>query len=567
MGCIDGFNRTDEELKKNSIYHITSNDQFEEALKKGVDYEFVVFCGDSKVEFVKKIKDLFDNFGDSQLAKDIEKTIENLPGRIIIINQKPTNWDKKSEPQTDKEKFQEWVKKRIAWVNGEKVDWNSLQLKKLKEQKTKEIQINDEIERTKLKLWEVWLDHIVRDLLGVQIDYSISVEGLETLTKLNILQRLKTNQNMLVESIRTKLNMSEEHLNILNFTVRAILEKGCIKYNPPDCNNDEIKEGLNDGPVDSMLQRLKNLSELYSECITCVEETELFREIDNVVNKMSDYISDWLSVFGIAVNSNMLQQIVSSFIPAFGITSHVTFGKGTVLIPIYFRRHGDVTPIRYCKTTGKNVKKIYYFASVGDDAKYYHENLSASTIHFELINSALHNKESRVRMLYSLIENGLFRILVADERIARYVANNKKAKDNFSVSGIDVVKSIKVSKGSNAGEEKADELQFADGDLETFGTLKDCITEGVYHMLIIHQGILDRLSGSGENLEEIIRHWKFNYFPYIFVTSGRGVPAQVPTNSKFIPFSVVESALIRTYHEKFILTQIIMKSLPGKEKA
>ena len=228
MGCINGFNKDDKELKNNSIYHISSDDQFEDALTKGIDYEFVVFCADSNIEFIKKLKELFENCDDGNEKPDlkeyIEYTIERLPGRIIIIENNKSLDDKsarenfwKNYKETTSE-FKQWVKSRIAWIRD--VNWDNLVL----QLGGNEIEVDDEIKRTKLKLWELWISHIVKNLIKVNVEYSVTLEGLDAFGNIGaseLIDRVRASYKTLFYILKGALPDVDD--KILEFSILAPL--------------------------------------------------------------------------------------------------------------------------------------------------------------------------------------------------------------------------------------------------------------------------------------------------------------------------------------------------------
>ena len=48
------------------------------------------------------------------------------------------------------------------------------------------------------------------------------------------------------------------------------------------------------------------------------------------------------------------------------------------------------------------------------------------------------------------------------------------------------------------------------------------------------------------------------HVPQVFVDSGRGIPAHLPTRACFIPFSVLEAHLLKERLSKFSLTGALM---------
>ena len=86
-------------------------------------------------------------------------------------------------------------------------------------------------------------------------------------------------------------------------------------------------------------------------------------------------------------------------------------------------------------------------------------------------------------------------------------------------------------------------------------------------VLIIHQGVLENFFGkalfkkkTGANIDEfkaILNEFK-QFIPYIVVDSGRGIPANLPPDVKFMPFSIIEDYFMRESISKYSLTRVLM---------
>lgn len=85
--------------------------------------------------------------------------------------------------------------------------------------------------------------------------------------------------------------------------------------------------------------------------------------------------------------------------------------------------------------------------------------------------------------------------------------------------------------------------------------------------LIIHQGVLETFFGGAipkqegeafiETLKAFINDLK-EFIPYIVVDSGRGIPANLPPEIKFLPFSLVEDYVMKDRISKYSLTRVLM---------
>jgi len=87
------------------------------------------------------------------------------------------------------------------------------------------------------------------------------------------------------------------------------------------------------------------------------------------------------------------------------------------------------------------------------------------------------------------------------------------------------------------------------------------------HVLIIHQGVIEnflaekipkkRNEGLVDTLEAFFEDLR-RFIPFIIVDSGRGIPANLPGKTKFMPFSLVEDYLMRERVSKFNFMKIVM---------
>lgn len=128
--------------------------------------------------------------------------------------------------------------------------------------------------------------------------------------------------------------------------------------------------------------------------------------------------------------------------------------------------------------------------------------------------------------LTRLAECAMLDILLIDERVAKF------AKDHPEVAAI--YRQVGISVGDESG------------DYETNPENRK--------ILIIHQGIIDKKSIALRDL--------MGLYKYIIVTTGRGIPANIPSNIRVLPFSTIESALFQRYPEKWMLIDAILNLLP-----
>lgn len=94
--------------------------------------------------------------------------------------------------------------------------------------------------------------------------------------------------------------------------------------------------------------------------------------------------------------------------------------------------------------------------------------------------------------------------------------------------------------------------------LDTFfgGIKEDCR----YDIAIIHQGVLE---GFFKNVIDPFTYEDFVIalkarIPYVVITSGRGIPHEIPDSAKFLPFSLLEDYVMKGGVAKYRLTRILM---------
>lgn len=184
----------------------------------------------------------------------------------------------------------------------------------------------------------------------------------------------------------------------------------------------------------------------------------------------------------------------------------------------------------------------------------YLEALSGAQSYFSVFSEIGHSahdgmsdglNREETRLVAKLVECGLLKVLIVDERVSRFVAEHQDVKKAFSHIGIDVW--------------DADSPQT----IEMFKA-RDSLPLEEYDIAIVHQGIIDKRLhdyGTVASVEEFCRRME-EKVSYYAITTGRGTPATIPPDARVLPFSVVESTLFTRYPEKFILVDAIMNLLP-----
>lgn len=219
------------------------------------------------------------------------------------------------------------------------------------------------------------------------------------------------------------------------------------------------------------------------------------------------------------------------------LANELGFQKGTEDGDIVYTRHATIK-----KTFGGT----------------YIESLSGSSIHFGLLSNLPSDKYQKKQLVLQLIENGLLKMVIIDERVADFVERNDRELE-FEKGG------IKVPLGKVITTTNGENYEYTIGENKGEFSLDNQVNNS--DILIIHQGIIDKLKttdGRNVNPGAFVKRMK-EKVPFVVVTSGRGKPSNVPLRARFMPFSIIESFLLVEPHEKFLLTQTLMK-LRNKSK-
>jgi len=187
----------------------------------------------------------------------------------------------------------------------------------------------------------------------------------------------------------------------------------------------------------------------------------------------------------------------------------------------------------------------------------YQESLSGSQIYFNLFENELNDYQKNKFML-QLLENALIRILIIDERFLAHFEkkdiNHKNAINNANLKTFYKIIYNGKEKPIKSG------AQFKSSKSIDFSNLD----ENKFDVIIIHQTLLDEFFDNDiDKMQKFCGEIK-KKIPLFVITSGRGQPDKLVENAKFLPFSNMDSFLIKEYHEKFLFTQVLMKLTRGK---
>lgn len=588
--CIDDVNSI-EELKKHGIYYLEKGLDDVIKNKTPLDYEFLVIDGSQECLFIKAIQCLFNNnwpddsgvlkkiveneiprdrFDEKKCAKTVfswmSRIIECFPGRIIIVsdNNKPEEWDstKKSEQEPIQKVYearnqrnqevhliqiQRWIKRRVCWIRPSDLDCK--------------FQINEEemavqsqtlnCETINISLLINWLksfSHSLDFILQVSLDDT----GVEMEKKV-IINNIKQIIFNLYATIEDAKNYSYNQLkHILIFPFESFHEGGmkdlgkwAIEFIKTKSEKELIKNEYIYGDFRNFSRKKTNGSIEKKEKIPRKSFMNFLKSIfENF--KEEDFEARIINIPSIYKSKPKSIGNIEKF------TANANKTKGSEKIILY-ERHGN---INLAKNKGRRtLRKL-------DDNKdyYYYEALSGASPHFQVIASFLYRQShEKINILLGLVENGLLKILIADERIAKFIDSEEKKKE-FEYSGVYVLHGLSglIEKGQDYITD------YKKMFLNSYDSIKSDIENGCIDIFIIHQGLLDK---NKELINEnIIDDWKRKYFPYIVVTSGRGIPENIPSNTKFLPFSNIESTLMIQPISKFNLTKNLFKVISSSIK-
>jgi len=187
----------------------------------------------------------------------------------------------------------------------------------------------------------------------------------------------------------------------------------------------------------------------------------------------------------------------------------------------------------------------------------YNEPISGAQYFFSALSNPPDTIEFKMKVIAQLLEATLCRLLIIDERVSDYWSKNfhclrpeKQPKLN-----IEVPEQVKYEKQ----EKRLSRQPVKDGVWYDLYDLTQLDKTGSYDAVIIHQGVLDELfKGNSQGMSTFLEKLKTK-IPLVVVTSGRGKPSNLPKNIRYIPFSNIETSLIKSYPEKILLVQALTR--------
>jgi hypothetical protein len=199
----------------------------------------------------------------------------------------------------------------------------------------------------------------------------------------------------------------------------------------------------------------------------------------------------------------------------------------------------------------------------------YDENISGGANHFPIVASIPPEDDKPYvfrKMVLKLIENGLFKIAIADERCLDYLAERTSLAGELTQCGVYPVK--KVLSFNMESPALAESCKTIEIDQDDDGKIKITYEKKFApDAIIVHQGILDKINWGNynyENQEQFLIQLKES-IPFLAITSGRGEPFKLPKAAKFMGFSIIEQHILSDPHSKLLLTDSFMKLSRGCE--
>jgi len=188
----------------------------------------------------------------------------------------------------------------------------------------------------------------------------------------------------------------------------------------------------------------------------------------------------------------------------------------------------------------------------------YSEAISGAQSSFQAYSQVI-NSSVKTPQFLQLLENSFLRFLIIDERFAEHQHDRSDVYEKLRIST-----AYSVTLGEDEAARKKNQVTIVDNkESETLwlsSSSKELVDEN-YQVLIIHQGVLDKLFEKNRRKESGKRLLRdlATIIPVIVVTSGRGEPDDVPEGTLFLPFSNIEASLLSSSPEKLRLTKNVMQ--------
>jgi len=513
------------EAKRYSVY-------FKEDLSD-LDYEFVVLFDNGENEFVKRVLGESDGLEHSKLISEIE----NYPYRLFIVTR--NEWGKN---------VPNFLKNRVVLLKRDE----------FKNMINSENEKLNRWEKFKLKLYLKWI-HSINSILPspmknedeqnqspINILINVAGEGGNTARKGRKIAKYLFEECK--DDIFSLLNNYEgeeyekykELVEKLSKVSWSDLEKKDKKYREDIDQNNSI---FNDPAY---------FLEIWYKIATSIDGDISFNEKPRSNDYL--YFEDIVLRYWEFIESHFIkyEEEIKTFpevLRANGDTNDGWDGYLS-LIDANIMIHTDEKEFNKLKEN----KHISYNRHSMIECEIYSEALSGSQIYFSLLSNSSRDKYLRSKIVLQLLENAIIRMLIIDERVAQFVHKDEDIINTFKNMRITIPFAVKKEKGSEPI------ILVQESSVNEDDTIKlNEIVDNKYDVLIIHQGVLEKLIDSNKkNIGEYLNKLK-EKIPFVVVTSGRGSPSTLPDDAKLLPFSNIESFILKSYPEKFLLTQTLMK--------
>ena len=440
----------------------------------------------------------------------IKTGIEDYPGRLFVVSD-----DKNIESKIGRGKF---LKKRIILIQQEEFN---------------EISKSESGSYTsfKNKLLKHWISHVMK-LRGKE-ELNIVINPTEGGT------------------VGTKDINPEELLDAFLFLKSAIAQKNSKRLIEKKEVYEEILNRMLSGNIENRAKLKECLKEEYNINGDEIEKLDVSK-INEIKEKTRPFIKRIFEDYGIfqseSYTPSTLPEIFKENFKEKSITGEGVFfklnSKKVFFEKIFFYNKAH-------EASEKKNKIIYerHREVVKKDGFIYQENLGGGSMHFHLF---AYPKDWIEEFGANIIENGLLKIAIMDERVAGS-SILKTYHPELEAAGIYFIKEFLGFK-----------LDYEWSD-DSFITIDDRGIKSVKNkeapdidILIIHQGLLDKMDNiDKETIAERFRQLK-EFIPYIFVTSGRGRPDTISEGVKYVPFGIIESTLLQKPHSKLLLTKQLL---------
>lgn len=190
---------------------------------------------------------------------------------------------------------------------------------------------------------------------------------------------------------------------------------------------------------------------------------------------------------------------------------------------------------------------------------------------FSLLDAALGSGEGGDEfppIVFGAAEQGSIRLGIADERFQQWMLGNDKQQRGWVIAQRVTPVFLKDASQNLRGQPRCDGMPHValacdNNDYSpSFCFDKPPGTNLLWadqhrglDALIIHQGLLDKVFGAQYSRQQLTAKMLAlkAAIPFVFVTSGRGRPENLPWGCKFLPYAAIEGAIHGGYFEKALL--------------